>query len=90
LNEGRPRRNEYKLLNLLGEGGYAQVWRAERGDSPGSFVAYKHPKQVPLARERMAREIEVQRLLDHPHVMPIVDAADNGSWFAMPLAEGKP
>jgi serine/threonine protein kinase len=34
----------------------------------------------------MRRETEVQRRLDHPHVMPIVRAADDASWFSMPYA----
>ena len=36
----------------------------------------------------MVREVEVQRLFDHPNIMPILDAADDRSWFVMPLAQG--
>jgi serine/threonine-protein kinase len=36
----------------------------------------------------MAREIEVQRLLSNRRVMPILDAAEDRSWFVMPLATG--
>jgi len=35
----------------------------------------------------MVREIDVQRLFRHPHIMPILDAADDWSWFVMPLAQ---
>src|SRR3989337_3214596 len=36
----------------------------------------------------MEREIRVERLLDHAHVMPILNAAPGSSWFVMPLAAG--
>lgn len=78
----------YRLLTAIGRGGYAEVWKAEHRERPGEFVAVKRPLLVPFARQRMAREIEVQRQFSHPNVMPIVDAASDGSWFVMPLAEG--
>jgi serine/threonine protein kinase len=78
----------YRLLKNIGRGGYAEVFLAEHRERPGEFVAFKRPLAVPYARERMAREIEVQRTFDNPHVMPILDAAEDGSWFVMPVAEG--
>ena len=78
----------YRLLKSIARGGYAEVFRAEHRERPGQLVAFKRPLAVPFAQERMAREIDVQRLFRHPHIMPILDAADDWSWFVMPLAQG--
>lgn len=78
----------YRLLKSIARGGYAEVFRAEHRERPGQLVAFKRPLAVSLAPERMAREIDVQRRFRHPHIMPILDAADDASWFVMPLAQG--
>ncbi len=78
----------YRLLKSIARGGYAEVFRAEHRERPGQLVAFKRPLAVPFAQERMARQIDVQRLFRHPHIMPILDAADDWSWFVMPLAQG--
>jgi serine/threonine protein kinase len=36
---------------------------------------------------RFRREIDVLRELDHPHVMPIIEADPAARWYAMPIAE---
>jgi serine/threonine protein kinase len=39
-------------------------------------------------RARMAREIEVGRILsDHPNAMPVWDSGSDGKWFVMPKAQ---
>lgn len=78
----------YRMLKTIGRGGYAEVFRAEARDDPSTVVAVKRPHDFDEARERMAREIRVQQGLDHPNVMPILDAGQDGLWFVMPLAEG--
>ena len=79
----------YRLLKGIARGGYAEVFRAEHRERAGQLVAFKRPLAVPFAQERMIREIDVQRLFRHPHIMPILErhAADR-SWFVMPLAQG--
>jgi serine/threonine protein kinase len=81
-------RSRYRLLGTLGRGGYAEVFKAEVRDEPGTVVAFKQPLDVEMARERMEREIRVQRALVHENIMPILDAADDSAWFVMPLAQG--
>jgi serine/threonine protein kinase len=77
------------LLKPIGRGAFAEVYRAERRGDPQDAVAFKRPREhVPLARDRMAREIHLQQQLDHPNVMPILDSAADRSWFVMPLALG--
>ena len=63
----------YRLLSSLGLGGYAEVFQAEHRERPGEIVAFKRPRLVALAAERMAREIDVQRRFTHPNVMPILE-----------------
>ncbi|MFN8628848.1 MAG: serine/threonine-protein kinase [Chloroflexota bacterium] len=86
----RPRhRYPYALLRSIGEGGYAEVFRARRREAGGPDpVAFKRAKDFEDAVLRMAREIDVLRQLDHPNVMPILEASPNGDWFVMPLADG--
>ena len=85
----RRRTAATRLLKSIARGGYAEVFRAEHRDRPGQFVAFKRRcSNVPLARERMAREIEVQRRFTHSHIMPILDADEDRLWFVMPIARG--
>ena len=68
----------YRLIRLLGEGGMAEVWLAQRAD--GSLkreVALKLPL---LRRERQdlssrfARERDILAALEHPHIARLYDA----------------
>jgi serine/threonine protein kinase len=88
MNQAVSGQNPYRRLRRVGRGGFADVFEAERRDQSGDRVALKVPRNVPLAAERLAREINVQSNLVHRNVMPILDAAEDGSWFVMPLAEG--
>ncbi|MEU9779629.1 hypothetical protein AB0H92_01325 [Streptomyces phaeochromogenes] len=72
------------------EDGMADVFYATHKTS-GTPVLLKqlrgeHP---PLPkRARMAREIEVGRLLsEHPNAMPVWDSGSGGKWFVMPKAQ---
>lgn len=81
-------RDAYKLLpKPIGRGGFAEVFKAQNRVT-GAIVALKRRlnSSAPLA-DRMRREIQVQRELGHPHVMPILDFdPDDYAWFTMPLA----
>ncbi|MGH2973481.1 MAG: serine/threonine-protein kinase [Solirubrobacterales bacterium] len=79
----------YRLGAQIGLGAYAEVFKATSRDSPANFVAFKRarPNQA-LASARLQREIDVQLTLDHPNVMPVLDADTNRAWFVMPLADG--
>src|SRR3954468_10905681 len=76
----------YDLVAPIGSGGFAQVFRGERRDT-GLVAAIKIQKEGPVAMARFRREIDVLCQLDHPHVMPILEADPAGRWYAMPLAE---
>ncbi len=86
----------YRLLRLLGEGGMATVWLAERID--GSLhrqEALKLPRSgwaIGLA-QRMARERDILATLEHPHIARLYDAgvtAAGRPWLAMEHVTGVP
>lgn len=84
--EGCP----YDILEQLGEGGMAIVYRA-RHNSGGADVALKLARPIAEDGEaRLHREISVQSQLDHPGIMPIFDHSSDGlePWFTMPVADG--
>ncbi|MFD5065712.1 protein kinase, partial [Streptomyces sp. NPDC058394] len=87
----RGERRDYACDRLpFATGGQAEVFQARHKPS-GIVVVLKklhqqHPAEHPIAR--MRREIYIGRQLDgHPHVMPVLDASADGTWFVMPLAE---
>ena len=67
----------YRLLRLIGSGGMGSVWLADRVD--GAFtrqVALKLPRVAwsdGLA-QRMAREVRIGALLEHPNIARLYDA----------------
>ncbi|MFI6271162.1 protein kinase domain-containing protein [Micromonospora zamorensis] len=79
--------DRYRMIRALGVGSYAEVFRAEHRETT-AIVAFKRAKQFTEARDRIKREIEAQKRLAHPNVMPISDHDDTFSWYAMPLALG--
>jgi len=86
----------YRLLRLLGEGGMASVWLAERTDMlQGRRVALKLPhgawRRAGLG-ERLAREREILATLNHPNIARLYDAgvsADGQPWLALEHVEGE-
>jgi len=86
----------YRLVMLLGSGGMAQVWLAQRAD--GAFkrkVALKLPK---LSRHRQdlasrfARERDILATLEHPNIARMYDAgagADGLPYLAMEYVKGE-
>jgi eukaryotic-like serine/threonine-protein kinase len=86
----------YKLIEELGHGGMATVWRARRDD--GSLqrdVALKLP-HAGWARsivKRMGRERDILATLEHPRIARLYDAGVTESgrpWLAMELVDGVP
>lgn len=84
--------DRYRLVNLLGRGGTAEVWRAE-DEALGRSVALK---QVTVqADESAARAGEEARLLarlSHPSLVPVYDAGTDvlgRPWVVMELVEGE-
>jgi len=98
---GGPRPGEsvgpYRLIRLLGEGGMAEVWLAERAD--GAFkrdVALKLPMLSRLRKDlasRFARERDILAALEHANIARLYDAgvsSDGLPYLAMEYVAGEP
>lgn len=85
----------YDLLDLLGEGGSARVFRAH-DTLLGRDVALKvqHAHVPPSDRERFLREVRTLARLTHPGVVPVLDLGTEPEgerpFFTMPLMTGGP
>lgn len=83
-----PKKRAYRLEpQPLDTGGQAEVYVATHKET-GDQVAFKRVRDRDAeSLARMRREIEAQRALAHPHIMPVLDQADDFSWYTMPLAD---
>jgi maltose-binding protein MalE len=83
----------YEILEPLGEGGMAAVYRAYQ-PSVERYVAVKVlPRQFasdPTFVARFRREARVVAQLQHPHILPVFDfgESDGYTYFVMPLVSG--
>ena len=83
----------YEILTVVGRGGIGTVYRA-RHRHTGQLAAVKVLGPAPAidatAARRLAREFEVLRSLDHPHVVRVYEAGvtEGYSFLAMELVEG--
>ena len=86
----------YKLVRVLGEGGYGTVYEAEQRRPLHRRVALKLIKAGMDTRQVIARfELERQALarMDHPNIAKVLDAGitDGGRpYFVMELVDGVP
>ncbi|SMC47152.1 serine/threonine-protein kinase [Kibdelosporangium aridum] len=85
----RGQRKDYKLDRTpMARGGQAVVFRALHKSTQVPVAFKKLVADNRSAVARMRREIEASRKFgSHPHVMPVLDADTQNSWFVMPLAE---
>src|SRR5881394_1679592 len=83
----------YKLDRELAGGGMSRVFVAiDR--VPGRKVVVKVlPPELAAGvnRERFRREIQVAAQLQHPHIVPLLSAGEQGDllWYTMPYIEGE-
>lgn len=79
----------YRIIDLIGTGGMAKVFRADHVDT-GETVAIKTlPEQFYddlTYRLRFEREIETIQRMNHPHILPLIDfgEVDQISYIIMP------
>lgn len=72
----------YQLIELVGEGGMGEVWKAEQLEPIKRFVALKLIKSGRDSRQVLARfeaERQALALMDHPNIAKILDAGVTGS-----------
>ncbi len=86
----------YKLLELLGEGGFGTVWLAERREPMVQRVALKVIKPGMDSRAIIARfeqERQALAVMDHANVARVFDAGatrQGRPYFVMELVQGEP
>jgi len=84
----------YKLLQLIGEGGMGAVWMAEQTEPVERRVAIKLIKQGRDSKQIVARfeaERQALALMDHPFIAKILDGGTTESgqpYFVMELMQG--
>jgi len=83
---------DYRLVEPLGRGGMASVYRVERGSE---VYALKRPLpaflEEPEFLERFLREAEIGRTLHHPNIVRILErgAVEGVPFFTMELVPGE-
>src|SRR5262249_44302382 len=86
----------YKLLELIGEGGFGSVFMDEQTEPNSRRVALKVIKQGMDTRAVVARfeqERQALALMDHPNIAKVLDAGATPSgrpYFVMELVRGEP
>lgn len=86
----------YKLLQIIGEGGFGTVWMAEQKEPVKRKVALKIVK-LGMDTKQIVSRFEVERqalaMMDHPNIAKVFDAGstDTGRpYFVMELVKGVP
>jgi serine/threonine-protein kinase len=87
----------YRIVRLIGEGGMASVFLAERNDGGfAQLVAIKvlrHGMLDPYEQRRFLRERQILARLEHPGIARLIDGgltAEGVPWFAMEYVQGLP
>lgn len=86
----------YRLLQLIGEGGFGSVFLAEQEEPVRRKVALKIIKLGMDTRQVVARfeqERQALALMDHPNIARVLDAGATGTgrpYFVMELVRGVP
>ena len=85
----------FEILDVLGQGGMAVVYRALQRDPVERVVALKviSAHSTESQQQRFIRECGILARLSHPHVATMYDSGISASgepWVAMELVEGPP
>ncbi len=86
---GRLIGRKYRVRRVIGQGGMGSVLEVERR-SDGRALALKFCRLGGPWSRRFAREVRLMARVEHPHVVPVLDAdlSANPPYFVMPLARG--
>ena len=81
----------YDVEGLVGEGGFATVWRArDRQLEREVAVKVLRPDLGTLARDRFLREARAVAAIRHPAVIGVFEIGEHDSvvWYSMPFIDG--
>jgi eukaryotic-like serine/threonine-protein kinase len=85
--------DRYRIERELGQGGMATVYLAEdvRHHRKVAVKVLRPELAAALGAERFLREIETTANLRHPHILPLYDSGEAGTFlfYVMPLVEGE-
>ncbi|MEK6613010.1 MAG: serine/threonine-protein kinase, partial [Gemmatimonadota bacterium] len=82
----------YDVEGLVGEGGFATVWRArDRQLEREVAVKVLRPDLGSLARDRFLREARAVAAIRHPAVIGVFEIGEHDSvvWYSMPFIDGE-
>jgi tRNA A-37 threonylcarbamoyl transferase component Bud32 len=93
-NEDNPKVSDYVLLEKLGVGATAVVYKAINQKTKNLValkLIHKHILSEDIIKERVENEIEINKLLSHPNIVKLVDynLDDNLPYIAFEYVEGK-
>jgi tRNA A-37 threonylcarbamoyl transferase component Bud32 len=94
LNEDNPKVSDYVLLEKLGVGATAVVYKAiniRTKNLVALKLIHKHILNEDIIKERVENEIEINKLLSHPNIVKLLDynLDDNPPYIAFEYVEGK-
>ena len=85
--------DRYTIEHQLGQGGMAIVYRARdlRSDRAVALKVLRPEMTAAVGAQRFLREIEIERRLDHPNILPLLDWGWAGGclYYAMPCVDGE-
>jgi serine/threonine protein kinase len=90
----RTRVGKYEVLEKIGQGASATVYKGQDPET-GQLVAVKviprHVVADPVLRMRFAKECQVARKLDHPHIVRVLDFGLDGAkpFLVMEYVDGQ-
>jgi len=85
LHPGQIFNERYRILDMIGHGGFCQVYRGEEM-ATGAFVALKflrEPEAAETLLPRMYRELRLARDLGHPNIVKVHDLIESDGQFCL-------
>jgi serine/threonine-protein kinase len=85
--------DRYRIERELGAGGMATVYLAEdlKHHRKVAVKVLRSEIAASLGADRFSREIQVAAQLQHPHILPLLDSGEAGSflYYVMPFIDGE-
>ena len=91
LNTGQVLNNRYRIVKLLGQGGFGAVYRAWDNNLKGACALKENLDTSTNAQEQFAREASLLYNLRHPNLPRVTDhfvVAGQGQYLVMDYVEG--